>query len=207
MRNKLIRICESFSNERYDIPLNIQEKKLEIEIRIKETKTLMKVTRGEIRTCLERIVHSTSEGNSTSLLENHKWFVKKEKGLYIILNMLKLEKNHFKGICWCPLEKEGEVHMLINHLLQSRNIVAPRFIEIEEHELEPPTYFRTNQFLYPFTEFVHTYGIPKYTEVNPTLFTIITFPFLFGIMFGDACHGSILLCISMGGWGVFDFVF
>lgn len=36
---------------------------------------------------------------------------------------------------------------------------------------------------------MNTYGIPRYDEINPGLFTIITFPFLFGMMFGDIGHG------------------
>lgn len=30
---------------------------------------------------------------------------------------------------------------------------------------------------------VDTYGTPRYREANPMLFTCITFPFLFGIMY------------------------
>jgi len=32
-----------------------------------------------------------------------------------------------------------------------------------------------------------------YKEVNPAVFAIVTFPFLFGVMFGDIGHGGLLL--------------
>jgi V-type H+-transporting ATPase subunit a len=49
----------------------------------------------------------------------------------------------------------------------------------------------------PFQEIVNTYGVPNYQEINPGYFTIITFPFLFGVMFGDIGHGFVLFCIAV----------
>jgi V-type H+-transporting ATPase subunit a len=49
-----------------------------------------------------------------------------------------------------------------------------------------------NTFTAPAQEIVEMYGIPGYKEVNPALFTTVTFPFLFGVMFGDIGHGSLL---------------
>ena len=60
----------------------------------------------------------------------------------------------------------------------------------------PPTYFKINDFTYPFQEIVNTYGVPNYKEINPAVFACVTFPFLFGIMFGDLGHGFLLFLIS-----------
>lgn len=38
-----------------------------------------------------------------------------------------------------------------------------------------------------------TYGVPRYKEANPALFTAATFPFLYGIMYGDMGHGTFIL--------------
>ena len=43
---------------------------------------------------------------------------------------------------------------------------------------------------------VNTYGVPRYREANPALFTIVTFPFLFGIMYGDIGHGVCLFAFG-----------
>lgn len=57
--------------------------------------------------------------------------------------------------------------------------------------------FKTNEFTAVFQEIVNTYGVPSYKEANPAVFACVTFPFLFGIMFGDLGHGSVLLFVGI----------
>ena len=60
-----------------------------------------------------------------------------------------------------------------------------------------PTFFVKNNFTSSAQEIVETYGVPSYKEANPSFFTIITFPFLFGVMFGDMAHGGLLLAFGL----------
>jgi len=47
-------------------------------------------------------------------------------------------------------------------------------------------------FTEAFQLLIDTYGIPRNGEFNPTVPSIVTFPFLFAMMYGDVFHGSFL---------------
>ena len=48
-----------------------------------------------------------------------------------------------------------------------------------------------------FQGLVTTYGQPNYDELDPTPILALTFPLIFGIMFGDVGHGLLLLFVGL----------
>ena len=77
-----------------------------------------------------------------------------------------------------------------------RNVSAPQVTKRELHALNPPSYISLNEFTEVFQEITDTYGVPMYQEVNSGFFNIITFPLLFGVMFGDIGHGGLVFILS-----------
>ncbi len=51
--------------------------------------------------------------------------------------------------------------------------------------------------LLPFQELVTTYAWPRYDELDPTVLLALTFPLLFGAMFGDVGHGLELALLGL----------
>ena len=66
------------------------------------------------------------------------------------------------------------------------------------HDVVPPTHFALNRFTAQVHQIVAAYGTARYKEINPTVLTIVTFPFLFGVMFGDIGHGAALALFADG---------
>lgn len=125
-------------------------------------------------------------------------FITKEKTIYENLNKLRLQQNLYYGLCWCPLAKENEIIDTLNDIARGKPHMASAQLQPTQQpkNKSPPTYIQTNDFTGPFQEIVNTYGIPRYREVNPGFFTVVTFPFLFGVMFGDIGHASILVMLG-----------
>lgn len=55
-----------------------------------------------------------------------------------------------------------------------------------------PVALQNSKFLRPFQLLVTTYARPRYGELDPTWLIALTFPLLFGAMFGDVGHGLLL---------------
>ncbi|KAG0234586.1 H(+)-transporting V0 sector ATPase subunit a [Actinomortierella wolfii] len=123
--------------------------------------------------------------------------VKKEKATYHTMNHFNYDINRKCLIAegWCPTNEIGTIQKAIRNVTERSGSMVPSILnELRTHK-EPPTFHKTNKFTAGFQAIVDSYGMAKYREVNPGLFTIISFPFLFAVMFGDVGH-AILVTIA-----------
>ena len=96
-----------------------------------------------------------------------------------------------------PEKMFAELKAKVDSKLNGKAIVLPN----EEDEPEdPPTKFSHSRFVKPFEEITKLYGLPHYEELDPTPMIAITFPLIFGLMFGDFGHGLILLVGGLAMW-------
>uniref|UniRef100_A0A672JJG1 V-type proton ATPase subunit a n=1 Tax=Salarias fasciatus TaxID=181472 RepID=A0A672JJG1_SALFA len=117
---------------------------------------------------LRQVLQKASESAFTWVLQ-----VKKMKAIYHILNLCSFDVTNKCLIAevWCPV-------MSLN-------------------SDTPPTLLRTNKFTSGFQSIVEAYGVGDYREVSPAPYTIITFPFLFAVMFGDLGHGMVMSLFAL----------
>jgi len=98
------------------------------------------------------------------------------------------------GSAWVPTARVQEV-------MEEMRKYGPWTGVIQEQHSVPksavrPTYFPTSKYTAAFQGIVDSYGAPRYKEINPAVFTIVTFPWLFGVMYGDIGHGLIITAAS-----------
>ncbi|CBI40901.3 unnamed protein product, partial [Vitis vinifera] len=105
--------------------------------------------------------------------------------------MLKFDvtKKCLVGEGWCPIFAKAQIQEALQHATFDSNSQVGIIYHVMDAVEPPPTYFRTNRFTNAFQEIVDAYGISLLLEANPAVYTVITFPFLFAVMFGDWGHG------------------
>ncbi len=95
---------------------------------------------------------------------------------------------------WIPKKRAGELVQAIERSAKGHSVV--KIIEPEKDEIIP-TCLDNPQFLKPFEVITETFGLPDYKELDPTPFLAFTFPLFFGMMFGDAGQGIILVLLGL----------
>ena len=196
---KILKICEMFQASRYNVPKReeIQFEIRKIEDDIVQKKNLLVQTEKSINDMITRINQMNDKSIKYSL---YRLYFLEEKMIYFTLNKCIVRENFIDGEIWVPERTLSSLINNINAVFQGKDDKLRANIEgvVEENDFsEPPTYIPTNEFLYAFQEVTNTYGIPRYREINPGLFNVITFPFLFGVMFGDICHSLFIFAFAL----------
>lgn len=89
-----------------------------------------------------------------------------------------------------PQKKFSELNEKVHGMLHEKVLVLENEVPAAA---DPPTKISHGRFIRPFEELTKLYGLPHYSEVDPTPIIAITYPILFGLMFGDVGHGLVLL--------------
>ncbi|XP_047160573.1 V-type proton ATPase subunit a1 [Vigna umbellata] len=190
-RTKILKICEAFGANCYPVPEDISKQR-QITREVSSRLTDLEAT-------LEAGIRHRNKALASVADHLGKWMnmVRREKAVYDTLNMLNFDvtKKCLVGEGWCPLLAKTQMQEALQRAtFDSNSQVGIIFHPLEAVE-SPPTYFRTNTFTNPYQEIVDAYGVARYQEANPAVYTTIIFPFLFAMMFGDWGHG---ICLLLG---------
>ena len=197
---KLLKVCEVFQASRYPVPKNseVRNEINKIEQEIKDKKDLLVRLEKNLQDfIIEKNTYERKKGYKYSL---YKLFFEQEKMVYTTLNKCIMRETFVDGQVWIPTRDVDTVTFLLQNLFknneENKTTAYLEDLPIND-DIKPPTFIQSDEFTSAFQLVVDTYGIPRYREINPGYFTIITFPFLFGVMFGDIGHGLFLFLFAI----------
>ncbi|KAL5563090.1 hypothetical protein UlMin_032837 [Ulmus minor] len=190
-KTKILKICEAFGANRYSFTEDLSKQAqaiTEVSGRLTELKTTIDAGLLHRGNLLQTIGDQFERWNT---------LVRKEKSVYHTLNMLSYDvtKKCLVAEGWSPIFATKQIQDALQRAAYDTNSQVGSIFQILHTTESPPSYFRTNKFTTAFQEIVDAYGVAKYQEANPGVFTIVTFPFLFAVMFGDWGHG---ICLLLG---------
>lgn len=171
---------------------------------------------------IPEFVHGTAEEALAVLKEEDltakDYLIKLDERIQKIFNENMAEMNHIYSIC----KKMNEMYDAQKYVVVfGKNSAIYGFTETEDatkikedfeqlenvhveikpalgdSRLTPPTKLKGNWFSEPFRMFVEMYGVPSYTDFDPTNFVALSYTFLFGMMFGDVGQGIILSLVGL----------
>lgn len=190
-RTKILKICESFGASCYPVPEDLTK-------RSQITREVLSRL-SELEATLEAGLRHRDKALTAIGFHLSKWtnMVRREKAVYDALNMLNFDvtKKCLVGEGWCPVFAKTRIQEVLQRATFDSSSQVGIIFHVMDAVESPPTYFRTNHFTNAYQEIVDAYGVAKYQEANPAVYTIITFPFLFAVMFGDWGHG---ICLLLG---------
>ena len=200
LNSRIRKMCDIIHASVYDTPPSREETERVLQLlqqELVDKRAVDTQTDDSIHNLLSRLAWD----NDSSPLMDWEFALHKEKMIcnvfmkcHFYLTMLAVEG-------WCPTAELNEFKEACRNAVIGTGH-PPAAVEVSPANplrppTTPPTYFRLNKFTSTFQGIVDTYGVPRYKEVNPGLFTIISFPFLFGVMYGDIGHGVLLTLFAL----------
>jgi len=179
---------------------------LKIERRIDEI--LFKLPAGEphsisfnIKTDADMMLYSIGKNvaSGKKLSRNRLISIKQKlkclKYVYSIIETLEETQYIYIVEAWIP---DGKQEIVRASIEEASNVHGIVHISSPEFGETPPTLLSNPVMMMPFELLVKKYGLPSYYEIDPTGIIFISFPFIFGMMYGDVGHGIVLLLLSIG---------
>jgi len=189
--NKIKKICDALGAVIYPVSENkdVRDKELQdVNSRLSDIKKVLDTTR---QTRIDQLTEIQKDLDDWSIL------IRKEKNVYGQMNLFKAEQQSLIAEGWVPTNKIDEIRSTLSKAMEEKKMQTSVVINEKETVRKIPTYNITNKFTKCFQSIVDSYGIADYREINPALYTIITFPFLFAIMFGDIGHGILMFLAAL----------
>ncbi len=174
--------------ERIWLPAEVKGKAIDF---MKEVKHFNETSEQQINQAKEKLME-LKETEGQKLFHYIQQLKVLEKVNEIKKYMAHDEKGSFYFVGWIPMEK---VKTIVPALKQENlEFVIKSHDEVASI---PPTHLKNHKLVKPFETIVNMYGIPNYTEMDPTTLVAITAFFMFGFMFGDIGQGAVILFIGL----------
>ncbi|KAM4691451.1 V-type proton ATPase 116 kDa subunit a 1 isoform 3-T3 [Rhinophrynus dorsalis] len=193
LKNRVKKICEGFRASLYPCPETPQERKemaAGVNTRIEDLQMVLNQTEDH----RQRVLQAAAKNIRV-------WFIKvrKMKAIYHTLNLCNIDVTQKCLIAevWCPVADLDSIQFALRRGTEHSGSTVPSILNRMQTNQTPPTYNKTNKFTSGFQNLVDAYGIGSYREINPAPYTIITFPFLFAVMFGDFGHGILMTLFAV----------
>lgn len=193
LREKIKKVCDGFRATVYPCPeLALERKEMlqGVNMRLEDLFTVLTQTESHRQSLLQEAAANW-----------HSWAIKvqKMKAIYHILNMCNIDITQQCVIAeiWFPVADTTRIRRALEQGVELSGSSMVPILTAVQSKTAPPTFNRTNKFTAGFQNIVDAYGIGSYREMNPAPYTIITFPFLFAVMFGDCGHGTVMFLAAL----------
>ncbi|KAJ3124414.1 H(+)-transporting V0 sector ATPase subunit a [Nowakowskiella sp. JEL0407] len=190
---KARKICESLGATLYIVDHSYEKRRedtQEVASRLSDLKQVLDSTQNNRRLELKKVAFRIEEW-ATIILQ--------EKAIHHTMNLFNYDQGRKALMAegWCPTEMIRTIQIALRTVSERTHATIPPILsKLPRPSEAPPTYHRTNKFTSGFQAIVDAYGIATYREVNPGLFTTISFPFLFAVMFGDFGQGFLVFLFA-----------